>query len=69
VRVFVAGLAQAHRQIHQTGYHDAAGSVDGVVSMEIRRYIFYSYNHPIGKGYIGNFIEPAGRIYDPTAFN
>ena len=42
VRVLQTGLAQAHRQIHQTGGDDAARGVDNVVGLKVRCYSFNS---------------------------
>jgi hypothetical protein len=35
--VLVAGLAQARRQVHQAGQHDAAAGVDGAVGRKVGR--------------------------------
>jgi predicted ArsR family transcriptional regulator len=64
--VLVAGLAQARRQVHQAGQHDAAGRVDGAVGRKVGRHPVDTHDAARSQGHVAGLIETAGGV-DHTA--
>ncbi|MDT4850019.1 hypothetical protein FQZ97_841580 [compost metagenome] len=67
--VFLAGLAQAHRQIHQAGRDHAATGVDGAVGMEVGRHVADGDDATGCDGDVGQLVAAGGRVHDTAVLD
>ena len=67
--MLVAGLAQAHGQVHQTGHHHAALGIQGVRRYKICRYLAHRQHAPVGNRQLARCIQAAGRIKQVAVAN
>ena len=68
-RVFLARLAQARSQVHQTRYHDAAVGIDHPVGLEVGGQQADGHDAASGNGHIGCLVKAAGGVDHSAVLN
>ena len=64
--VLMARLAQARRQVHQAGHHDAAHGVDAALGRKARRYATNTDDTACSQGNVAHPVQAAGGIDHPA---
>ncbi len=68
-RVFLAGFAQAHRQVHQTGRDHATGGVDRAVGVEVGGHVADGDDAAGGDRHVGHLVAAGGRVHDTAVLD